>query len=476
VQRSVNAFAKFLLAVWVAARCGMGNPCRAEPAQGSGGLDWNTPEDRVSASIEGWPMRQLLSEIARTTRWQVYVEPEVDRTVVAKFSGFTSAAALRNLLGSLNYALLPQTNASPALYVFKTSLQEATQRVDPTPPGASQDSRLIANELIVALKPGGGASIDDLAAKLGAKIVGRVDDLALFRLRFDDEAAANSALNALRTDPNVSAVEHNQTMERPVPSRSLMSSSAPTPALRLRAAPGGAGVIVGVIDTAVQGGASGLDAFLLPGVEIAGKSTPAPGQLTHGTAMSETILQGVSLAMGQGETTNVRILPVDVYGPNTETTLFQVMAGVHAAANAGASIINLSLSGGSESPMFRRLIQQGRDQGMLFIAAAGNDASQAATYPAAYPEVLAVTAGDRRGNLAHYANFGSFVDVVAPGASVVHYGDQSFFINGTSTSTAYVSGLAAGMASTTKLPLTDVEARLRSQLRLNPPPTPAPRP
>ena len=39
-------------------------------------------------------------------------------------------------------------------------------------------------------------------------------------------------------------------------------------------------------------------------------------------------------------------------------------------------------------------------------------------YPAAYPDVVAVTAGDKKGNIAPYANRGSFVDVVAPGVSL----------------------------------------------------------
>ena len=66
------------------------------------------------------------------------------------------------------------------------------------------------------------------------------------------------------------------------------------------------------------------------------------------------------------------------------------------------------------------------------------------TYPAAYPDVIAVTAGDRKGNIAPYANRGSFVDVIAPGTSVVQFDNQSYLVSGTSASTAYVSGTAAG--------------------------------
>ena len=64
-------------------------------------------------------------------------------------------------------------------------------------------------------------------------------------------------------------------------------------------------------------------------------------------------------------------------------------------------------------------------------------------YPAAYPQVTAVTAIDN-GQLAPYASRGSFVSLGAPGTSIVSFGNLSFGVQGTSVSSAYASGLAAG--------------------------------
>jgi subtilisin family serine protease len=66
-------------------------------------------------------------------------------------------------------------------------------------------------------------------------------------------------------------------------------------------------------------------------------------------------------------------------------------------------------------------------------------------YPAAYPEVLAVSAGNRQGEFAPYANRGPFVDLVLPGSGIVPYGGDSWLVTGTSTATAYASGAAAGL-------------------------------
>ena len=89
-------------------------------------------------------------------------------------------------------------------------------------------------------------------------------------------------------------------------------------------------------------------------------------------------------------------------------------------------------------------------RGVLFIAAAGNEPVKTPTYPAAYPEVVAVTASDRNGNLASYANRGDFVDTIAPGGSIITFGGQQYFIAGTSASTAYASGIAAAIAESSR--------------------------
>ena len=83
---------------------------------------------------------------------------------------------------------------------------------------------------------------------------------------------------------------------------------------------------------------------------------------------------------------------------------------------------------------------------MLFVAAAGNQPVTTPEYPAAYPEVEAVTAASAPGVLADYANRGDFVRFMLPGTSLVPWGGQSWAVTGTSTSTAYFSGILAGLA------------------------------
>jgi thermitase len=164
----------------------------------------------------------------------------------------------------------------------------------------------------------------------------------------------------------------------------------------------------------------------------------------------------------------VRVLPIDVYGAGGVTTTFDVANAVARAAREGADVINLSLGGAEPSALLQRVLRQAVEAGALPVAAAGNQPTTAPTYPAAYGETLAVTAGDRRGAVASYANRGEFVDVIAPGTSIVDHNGRAYVVSGTSAATASVSGLATALAATGQ-PMTDVRTALEQKLKFTPP-------
>ena len=160
--------------------------------------------------------------------------------------------------------------------------------------------------------------------------------------------------------------------------------------------------------------------------------------------MAETILNAVQ--QNTGGKTSIKMLPVDVYGCNDSTSTFDVATGIYDAVQGGANVINLSLGGPGDSTFLHTLIQNAAKQGVVFFGAAGNQPVTTPEYPAAYPEVEAVTAGSGPGQIADYANRGSFVDLMLPGTSIVPYDGQSWAVTGTSTATAYATGIAAGLA------------------------------
>ncbi|MGZ5545118.1 MAG: S8 family peptidase [Limisphaerales bacterium] len=397
-------------------------------------LDWKKSQDRVDASIENWKLADVLEKLANVTGWQIYVEPGTTATISVKFKNKTSDEALRRLLGNISYAR-KDTNGTSQLFVYRTDARSATQLVQAAKPTQSKKIARIPNELIIQLKRNSSISIEQLAAKLHAKILGRDDRLKLYRLGFDDEAAANAARQMLAGTDDVGAVESNYAIERPNPNQLTPTATASGYSLDPKVMPEGK-QFVGLIDTAVQDQGN-LSAFLLPGVNITGT-----GQVTvtggdtplHGTGMFETMLQ----TMGDHPS---KVMNFDVYGSGETTTTFDVTQGIIAAVNAGANPINLSLGGAGESELLHQVIKDAYAKGVVFVAAAGNQPTSANTFPAAWPEVLAITAGNASGQIDSYANRGSFIDVIAPGTSYISLNGQTWMMQGTSVSTAYITGL-----------------------------------
>jgi hypothetical protein len=429
-------------------------------------LDWRSDANRVDADFKDWPIEKVLERVAAVTHWQVYVEPGTGCVVSAKFKDRPPGEALPRLLSGLNYALVPVTNAPPRLYVFRNDQARATQAL--ASPESDGHSRRIANELLVTLKPGSKESIEEIARRLGATVVGRVEATDTYRLRFQDAAAAKTARDALAAAENIAGLEDNYMMNRPQGPGAGADGGAPPLNLRPRTTNPSGQVVIGLVDTAVQPNGTVLKDFLLPGVSVAGPSDLSTSQITHGSGMAETILYGLARTPEAADGTAVRILPIDVYGDSPSTTTFGVALGIQAAINGGADVVNLSLGTEQDSPMVRALIQAGHARGVVFIAAAGNEPVTTPTYPAAYPEVVAVTAIDRTGQIASYANRGSFVDLAASGSSVVPFDGQSYMMVGTSTATANVSAIAAALMSATGKRGADAENLLRAAANLKP--------
>lgn len=410
--------------------------------QGADQFTWNTNSDRVTVDIKSEPLRDLLEKIANATGWHVFVEPQTMHQVSAKFQELPPGEALHLLLGDVNFALVPTTNSSSRLFVFRTSQDNATQVIRPSKSAATAESKPIPNELIVRLKP--GAKIDDLAKLLGARVVGRIDSLNAYRLQFDDAGATTAARDQLAGNPDVASVDSNFSIAPPEGPQAVSTGAAPLQ-LQLKPPPDSGRIIVGLVDTAVQSLGKNLDEFMMKQVSVAGDVQLSTDSPTHGTAMAETLLS--SLQSFTKGSTSVQILPVNVYpgggAGDASTSTFDVANGIVQAVNGGAKLLNLSLGSSSDSPFLQSVIQDISKLNIPMFAAAGNQPVTTPFYPAAYPQVTAVTAIDN-GQLASYASRGSFVSLGAPGTSIIPFGSLSFGVQGTSVSSAYTTGMAAG--------------------------------
>ncbi len=154
----------------------------------------------------------------------------------------------------------------------------------------------------------------------------------------------------------------------------------------------------------------------------------------HGTHVAGTIgaltnngigIAGVAGGYGIGK--GVRIMPLRVLGAGGGTT-FDIAAAVRYAAGDQsvashlykADVINMSLGSTADDPTLSSAISYAASQGVVMAAAAGNDGTSSQYYPAAYPEVISVSAVGIGAEITGYSNYGDTIEIAAPGGSFTY--------------------------------------------------------
>ncbi|WP_370291995.1 S8 family serine peptidase [Thalassolituus sp.] len=164
----------------------------------------------------------------------------------------------------------------------------------------------------------------------------------------------------------------------------------------------------------------------------------------HGTHVSGTVaaITGNNRG-GAGVGGDTKVMPLRALGLNGEGTSYDIIQCIRFAARLSndsntlptkkADIINLSLGSEFSSDAEQEAITAARNQGVIIVAAAGNEDSSQAFYPASYDGVISVSATAPNNSRAYYSNYGSKIDVAAPG------GDLRYDTNGDLQSDGVVS-------------------------------------
>lgn len=338
-----------------------------------------------------------------------------------------------------------------------------------------------------------------------------------------DQAESELLMRKLAADPNVEYVEVDQIM-RPTltPNDTRFSEQwgfgTSNASINVRPAwdkATGTGVVVAVIDTGITNHAD-LNANILPGYDFisdaamardgggrdsnpndegdwyganeCGSGIPASNSSWHGTHVAGTVAAVTNNSTGvAGTAFNAKVVPVRVLGKCGGYTSDiadaivwasgGTVSGVPANANP-AEVINMSLGGGGScSTTYQNAINGAVGRGTTVVVAAGNsNTNVSSAVPANCPNVIAVAATTSAGARASFSNYGTGIDISAPGQSILSTlnsgtttpGSASYAsYNGTSMAAPHVAGVVALMQSVAPSPLSpaQVESIIKSTAR-----------
>ncbi|KAK6529077.1 subtilisin-like serine protease [Orbilia ellipsospora] len=268
----------------------------------------------------------------------------------------------------------------------------------------------------------------------------------------------SQTLNQILSSPDVKYVEQEGTVTKQVTQKSstwnlarISWKSLPSAwSYRYQATWAGKGTTIYVVDTGVRTTHKEFENRATWGYNaIAG--TPNSDQNGHGTHVA-----GIAAGKTYGVAKLARIVAVKVLDLNANGKVSYTLAGlnyVSKVAKPGKSVVNMSL-GGARSQSLNDAVEALYKKGIIVVVAAGNDGDVASAYsPASAKDAITVGATDYTDTMAYFSNYGFYIDLLAPGVSVISSWSTSDtaskYEDGTSMASPHVAGLAAYLLSST---------------------------
>ncbi|WP_139491812.1 S8 family peptidase [Brevibacillus dissolubilis] len=208
-------------------------------------------------------------------------------------------------------------------------------------------------------------------------------------------------------------------------------------------------VTVAVLDTGVETTHPDLQNRVQGGFNTVDDNTDPTDRVGHGTHVAGIIAAEADNGIGVAGVTGklpVKVLPIKVIGDNGKGNSLTVAKGIDKAVELGADIINMSLGGTGNSKLVEEAVKRATAKGVLIICSAGNKGTRTETqFPALYADTLTVASVGSTEQSSSFSNYGSAVDIAAPGERILStYVNQDYrYLNGTSMATPLVAGAAA---------------------------------
>ncbi|MCG3153174.1 MAG: hypothetical protein GEEBNDBF_02484 [bacterium] len=211
-----------------------------------------------------------------------------------------------------------------------------------------------------------------------------------------------------------------------------------------------ASIKVAVLDTGLDTGHTDVGPKMVASKNFSSTSTSVQDAHGHGTHCAGTVAAATNNSKGvAGVGFNTSLMVGKVLADNGSGYTSWIASGINWAYQNGAKVISMSLGGGGGSSTMQSAVNAAWNAGCVVVAAAGNSNTSTMSYPAAYTNCIAVAATTSSDKRASYSNYGTWVDVAAPGSSIYSTYKRSgttdayATMSGTSMACPHVAGLAA---------------------------------
>jgi thermitase len=364
----------------------------------------------------------------------------------------------------------PAAGALPAAW---TASGAPAQEPEPPEPG------YIENQLIVGFAPAATAADKQaLHERYGAQVIAEIPQINAQVLRFqgDDALAMVSIYQAQPTvryaEPDyIASIPERELIgpgssdggaipDRLGPGRLLGLLANPNDSLysqqwhhtKINTAAGweygrAAGVTIAIVDTGVSCNHPDLQGKCVAGYDHANGDADPSDDHGHGTHVAGIAAAQTNNGTGvAGVGWEARIMPVKALGASGNGSHSAIANAIIWAADHGAQVINMSLGGPFTTSTLANAVSYAISQkGVTLVAAAGNENTSNPSYPAAYPNVIGISATTQSDSRASFSNYGDAIDVAAPGVAILSTvtsgGYQAW--SGTSMAAPVAAGLAA---------------------------------
>ena len=339
-------------------------------------------------------------------------------------------------------------------------------------PGPKKD------ELVLGIS----ASAPDVASEARAAVPGHADvvhaneTIRYATVSFPSEAPAHAReqfIEAIERAEHVEYVERNATVQSfGEPDDTYYGYQSAPQQVNCETAwettTGSEDVLIATIDQGVQYDHPDLEGAVddRVGEDVAGRGSdpyPSGSDEQHGTHVAGIAVAETDNGRGTAGISDCSLLAVRALDASGQGSLSDIADGIQWAADAGADVINLSLGAPDDYRTMAAACEYAEEQGALIVGAAGNAGADGVAYPAAYEDVIGVSALEGE-SLADFSNTGPEIDLAAPGTGLVSPipWDDYGRMTGTSMATPVVAGVA-GLALSAHPALTPTN--LREHLR-----------